>query len=232
MEFMRDMSSLEDIKNIKTRHFGTLEDFHKNKVKIDYPQVFKGASGAISSAVCKAKNHSQVIKSIKNLCRSISLFSELWDLGRSIKHPGYIRDSKYRRKFILQTFIPNMDKDWKVIVFGMKYFVLERSVRPGDFRASGSGLIKYNENLPNGLLNYAKMFFDSMNVPFLAMDIGFTGNEFCLIEFQGVNFGTHTVDTAPFYFTKENQNWKVIKNKVVVENEFVESISNYLNEIR
>jgi len=231
MEILRDLSDVELIKNIKTQHFGTLEDYVDFNHKIDFPKVFKSASGAVSSGVAKPGNNREAIRIIKRHSRSFSWRHDFWDLGRWLKHKDYKRESRYRKKFILQTFMPNMDKDWKVIVFGDKYFVLERSVKKGDFRASGSGIIEYNKNLPQGMLDFAKSFFRSMQVPFLAMDIGLSNNQFVLIEFQAINFGTHTVDSAPFYFINEAQEWKVIEEQVIVENEFVESIVKYIDEV-
>jgi glutathione synthase/RimK-type ligase-like ATP-grasp enzyme len=232
MEFLRDLSNLESIKGIKTNHFGTLEDFLGFQKELCYPLVFKSASGAVSSGVAKPNNRKQAIKIIKKHARSFSLRHDFWDFGRFLRHKGYQRESLYRKKFILQSFIPNMDKDWKVIIYGKKYFVLERSVRKGDFRASGSGLIQYNEKLPEGLLDFSETFFNSMKVPFLAMDIGFSNENFVLIEFQAINFGTHTVDTAPFYFQKIDSTWQAVYKEVIVENEFVSSVFDFLNETR
>jgi glutathione synthase/RimK-type ligase-like ATP-grasp enzyme len=53
------------------------------------------------------------------------------------KEKGYI---------YFQEFIPNNLFDIRVIVIGNKAFALKRLVRKNDFRASGSGNIKYNRN--------------------------------------------------------------------------------------
>jgi len=228
MELLRDLSPMDHIKNIRSNNYGTLEDFENKFSELQYPKVFKGASGAVSSSVRLVKSKDEAIKTIKKLCRSRALYLEVWDFGRFIIHKGYKRDSKYRRKFILQNFILNMDGDWKIIVFGKKYYVLERKVRKNDFRASGSGLIEYNRNLPLGLLDYAKSIFDYFDIPFMAMDIGFDGCVFYLIEYQTLNFGTHTVDTAPFYFLNNGNKWEIIEEVSIVEREFAISVTAYL----
>jgi glutathione synthase/RimK-type ligase-like ATP-grasp enzyme len=230
MEIMRDLSSFKGVKNIQSDHFGTLEDFEYKSETITYPKVFKGASGAVSSSVRMVKSKNEVTRTIKKLCRSKAFSNELWDLGRSFKYKGYKKESKYRKKFILQNFRANMNKDWKIIVFGEKYFVLERKVRKNDFRASGSGLLSYNKDIPKGLLDYAHAVFKSFNIAFFAMDIGYDGENFCLLEFQAINFGTHTVDTAPFYFEKKDHNWEIINDKTIVEKEFAISVSLFLRK--
>ena len=65
---------------------------------------------------------------------SKDIFNELWDWGRSFKHKAYIRDSKYRKKFIVQNFIEDLSNDWKILVFGKKYYILCRETRKNDFR--------------------------------------------------------------------------------------------------
>jgi glutathione synthase/RimK-type ligase-like ATP-grasp enzyme len=43
-----------------------------------------------------------------------------------------------------QDFIPQNDFDIRIIVIGKRAFAIKRMVRKGDFRASGSGNIKYD----------------------------------------------------------------------------------------
>jgi glutathione synthase/RimK-type ligase-like ATP-grasp enzyme len=58
-------------------------------------------------------------------------------LGQRMRTP-------HERGYVLfQEFIPNNDHDIRVTVIGSRAFVFRRRVRPGDFRASGSGLIEY-----------------------------------------------------------------------------------------
>ena len=51
-----------------------------------------------------------------------------------------------QRSYILwQEFIPDNQRDFRVTIIGRRYaFVFWRNNRPGDFRASGSGLIDYD----------------------------------------------------------------------------------------
>lgn len=45
-----------------------------------------------------------------------------------------------------QEFLPDNDFDTRVVIIGNRAFAFRRRVRPGDFRASGSGLIDYDIN--------------------------------------------------------------------------------------
>lgn len=230
MEILRDLSNFKPIHNITSKNFGTLEDFLRDEKKISYPSVLKGSAGATSKLVDLIHDTADAKKKIKKISRSKALFHEIWDHGRSIKHKNYIKDSKYRNKFIIQNFIPNMNKDWKVLIFGDKFYVLERKVRKNDFRASGSGILSYNKQLPNGLLDYAEGIFNHFKIPFISLDIGYNENNFCLIEFQALHFGTHTIDTSPFYFTKIKNKWEIVNTSSFVEQELAESVRTFITK--
>lgn len=232
MEMIRDLSTNQELKNIQTKYYGTIEDIKRDIDNLQFPLVVKPASGAVSTGVSLAKDANELLKSARKIMRTKTLRNELWDYGRYLKWKGYIRESKYRNKIIVQTFVPNLSEDWKVLVYGKKYYVLNRKTRPNDFRASGSGLISYQENLPEGFLDFAERTYNSFNVPNMGMDIAFDGKEFYLIEFQMINFGTHTLDTSPFYFIKINNKWTVINDKSLLEEEYVTSVVEYLNKLQ
>lgn len=228
--YLKNMFLDEKVIDSKTRYFGTLEDLVKevDTTAFDYPVVIKSAEGASSKGVLKCNNKNELIKNAKKLSRSRSVFYEAWDFMRSLKHSGYKKESFYRNKFIIQSFIPNLNGDYKVLVFGTKYFVLERGIKSGDFRASGSGLLKYTERLPENLLSLARDIKSNFNVPYMAMDIAEKDNDYYLIEYQFVNFGTHTVETAPFYFQETSNGFKTLKWEGEIEGLFCESILGWL----
>lgn len=230
MEIMRDQSSNIKIKNIKSRSFGTIEDLLKHKNRIEFPGVFKTASGSTSTGVREFKSFKELLTIAKSLGRSRSLKHELWDLGRALRHKRYKKESLYRRKFVVQNFITNLDRDWKILVFGNKYYILERKVRKDDFRASGSGIFRFTSEIPEGILDFANDFYESLNLPFVAMDIAFDGNVFYLIEFQALYFGTVTLQNSPFYFEKRNTTWCIVNKESILETEFALSVVNYLRK--
>lgn len=72
-----------------------------------------------------------------------------------------------------QEFLPGNEFDTRVVVIGERAFALRRGNRPGDFRASGSGLLDYDpEKIPREALRLAfdlsaRMGFRCMGYDFL-----------------------------------------------------------------
>jgi glutathione synthase/RimK-type ligase-like ATP-grasp enzyme len=229
MEILRDLSLEEEIKNIKSLYFGSFEEIKNYKKNILWPVVFKPAYGSMSKGVGLAKNMFELKKLIKKSSRTYNFLGEIKDIIRKKIYTGYIPDSKYRKKFIIQTFIPNISGDWKILIYGNKYFILKRKNRNNDFRASGGGLLSYERQIPNGLLDFAEKVFKTFSVPNISLDIGYNGKEFYLFEFQFIYFGTYTIEHSDFYFIKRNNVWTLIEKKSVLEEVFAESIANYID---
>lgn len=230
MEILRALSPNKEIKNIQSKCYGTFEDFEREIDKNEYPLVLKGAFGATGKTVTLLNSKEEAIKKVKKFSRSRNLKFEIWDTLRAFRHKGYSKESKFRKKFITQNLIPGMDRDWKVLIFSDKYYVLERRTKKNDFRASGSGIISYTKNLPVGMLDYAKKFNLEQNLPFFAMDVAFDGTHFSLIEFQALYFGSHTLDTSPYYFQQlENGDWECVESPSVLEEEVAQSIHQFID---
>lgn len=75
---------------------------------------------------------------------------------------------------LFQKFIPENDHDLRATVIGERCFIFRRDVRPGDFRASGSGRISYfeEEEVPLDVVKTAfsisrKLGFQSMSYDFV-----------------------------------------------------------------
>jgi len=228
MELLRDLMPIT-IRNIKSYHFGTLENLKRKLNEISYPCIIKCAAGAGSKGVFKASSEEELIKIAKKITRSRYWLKEIWDFGRAIKRKGYRRESLYRNKIIVQNFVEGLNHDWKVLVFGDRYYVLRRQNRKNDFRASGSGLLEYREDVPKKILEISKKICDYLGVPNIALDIAYDGQDVYLIEFQCVRFGTHALDTSPFYFRKDRNEWKQTKETSELEKVYVESIVKYLD---
>ena len=92
---------------------------------------------------------------------------------------------------IVQPFIPGLHGDYKVLIFGRKYYTLYRKNRENDFRASGSGFF-YDVPLEEheGLLNFARKITREIDFPIFGMDIAFDGKDYHLLEFQVIHLGT------------------------------------------
>lgn len=232
MELLRDLSKYQGIKNIKSRHYGSLEELIKDLDNVALPAVLKGAGGAKSKYVSCVTDKIDLIKKASRLSRSKSIYHDFWDMGRSYKHKGYIRESKHRRKFILQNFIDGLMNDWKILIFGEKYFVLKRQTRKNDFRASGSGIFQFQHDVPSEVLNFSKNIFNDFEVPNLSLDIGYDGNKAYLFEFQAVLFGSTTLEKSPFYYLSKNGEWFLREEKSILEKIYAESIDFYLKNTR
>lgn len=214
--------------------FGTLEEMEGCFHEFNYPIVIKTASGAMSRGVSLANDEKDLQRKVKKISRSRNIRLDIKDYLRPIKHLKYKKDSVYRNKFILQKFIPNLKNDWKILIFGEKYYVLTRHTKNNDFRASGSHykyLAGSKSIMPVGLLNYAKLVFQAINIPHLSIDVVHDGNCFHLIEFQALYFGTSTINMSDIYYINdENGNWVQIPNNESLELVYTESIVQYLRK--
>jgi hypothetical protein len=224
MELLRDLSDLAMIKNIRSRHFGTVEELIARSHLLSGKHVVKAAGGAGSKYVRLGNDTAETVCHATRLSRSRYTLCELWDIGRRARHKGYVRESAFRRKFVVQNFVEGLRGDWKILVFADKYYVLHRATRDNDFRASGSGKFEFREIVPEGLLDYASEVFESFCVPSISIDVGYEGRQFYLIEFQCIYFGSTTIEKAPWYFMKSNSGWTVHKGASVLEKEYVKSV--------
>ena len=136
-----------------------------NKAK--YPFVFKLKGGASSSNVRLVRNKAMAyylalrcfsfgfrpfnrlgifLVSLKSITTGrFNLKKLLVDLIKIIVPSKYERlAGREKGYFYVQEFIANNTSDIRVIVINSRAFAIRRYVRPGDFRASGSGLIDYS----------------------------------------------------------------------------------------
>ena len=88
-----------------------------------------------------------------------------------LKHHPHIFESYHRKKFIIQSFVPDLKDDWKVLVYNEKYYVLNRKIRKNDFRASGSNIFDFEKDPPEGLLEFSKNLYEEFDVPYASFDI-------------------------------------------------------------
>lgn len=216
------------IDNLKSWWFGAYEEFRQGSGNLPYPIVLKTYKGAMSRGVFLAKNQQEALALAKRMMGTPNLFQRLKDIGRAYKHPGYVKDSWNRNKIIAQQFIPNLQKDWKILVYGDKYYVLTRGTKPGDFRASGQGLLAFRKDLPEGLLDFSKKVYDTFNMPQISIDVAYDGENYYLLESQFLFFGTYTLEFAEFYFKKDDSKWNIVDKSSLLEEEYVGSIVQHL----
>ena len=230
MEVLRSQSKLNSIKNIKSKFYGTYEDFLKDPYTKEKKIIVKPAEGSMSKGVSLHSTHNSAKKGIKKISKSKLLLQDLKDYLRSFKHKGYITNSKHRKKFITQNYIENLRGDWKILIYGDRYYVLNRENRKNDFRASGGGHLSYSKEVPDHLLDFSKDIFDELDVPNLSIDIGLSNEELYLIEFQALFFGTYTLEHSEHYFRKTERSWQIVEENSILEKVYVESIHSYISK--
>lgn len=232
MELLRTQTHNKDILGISSNVFGVKEELEKQIESIEYPVVVKMAEGSCGVGVYMANSAKELRCVIKKVSKTKAFYYDLWDLIRSYKYEGYIKESRFRNKFIVQNMIKNLSNDYKVLVYGNKAYVLFRGNRDNDFRASGSGKFQFYEKIPEGMLDYAYSLKTLFNVPNISIDIVFDGEKFHLIEFQFLYFGTSTLVKSPYYYINKDNKWSLINEKSNLEKVYVDSIVNYISQIK
>jgi len=234
MEIIRDIADLQEIKNINADYYGTYEEYLTKIEKYNSDNyVLKPSSGAKSANIKLLNSSDKKIKYPKKISGSFHLIDYAkTKLAPFLKKIGsdYLPKSNNRNKFIIQNYIADYDLDFKVLIYGSKYYILLRKPRKDDFRASGSGFFSYTEKIPDGILDYTEKVFNYFKVPFISLDIICKNGNFYVIEFQFLHFGNYTLQVAPFYFKKIDNKWQTIREKSILEKEFADSVSLYIEK--
>jgi glutathione synthase/RimK-type ligase-like ATP-grasp enzyme len=237
MEILRDSFLFPNLSSLSAHYFGTKEEFDSVKSKIKEPFVIKTSEGASGKGVFLSKSNLDTSKYVKQVSRSKNILFELRDLGRAKKHKGYITESKYRKKFIVQEFVQGLINDWKVYVFGKRLYVFYRPVfKKRGIKASGGGYDNYfygsNAMIPDGLFDFANEVFNLLNVPHVSLDIGYDGKKFYLFEFQCLYFGTAGIPYSNEYFIKRDNHWENVKERLDQEKVYTDSIIDFLKKAK
>ncbi|MDY0143778.1 MAG: hypothetical protein RBR97_17975 [Bacteroidales bacterium] len=232
MEMLREQLLGEKISGNSSNFYGSLEeleiDIERDRVK--FPCVVKKAEGAMSRGVFLAKNKTELYNYAKKISHSSHLLSEIRELMRVRKHKGYKKESKYQHKFIIQNFIPRLKNDWKILIYGNHYYILNRGIKQGDFRASGSHFnykAGSKSELPEFLLDKVKEIYQIMDVPHLSLDLAWNGENVIVHEFQALYFGTSTMDFSEDLYVFENNKWEIMQADFLQEEEYVWGFVNY-----
>lgn len=195
------------------------------------PKVLKTTEGAGSSGVFLIKDKND-LKKIKRDFYSQPLKRKVIKIQRKIKltkKQYEIYNYRYKKfnLFIEQEFISNLQHDFKVLVFGDRYFVLKRSVRKNDFRASGSGDFEFIDP-PHEVLSFAKNITSILDNPYLSLDIAQSEYGCHLIEFQATNFGPYTLLNAPKRYTFNGNSWLAEENCKDLEANYAYALNHYI----
>ena len=233
MEALRNIELPQFKTGLASHFFGTLEELEQSVNSLSFPCVLKTAGESSGRGVYLTKNQRDLLAKAKKISRSKYLRSEWWDFGRSLKHKGYIKESRYRRKFIVQDFIPGLKNDWKIYIFGNRYYIFYRPILKGrGIKASGGGYDNYTYGSeapkPEGIFEFARSVFNSLDVPHLSIDVAYDGENFYLIEFQALYFGTAGIAYSNDYYSFIDNKWVARKEKLEQEKVYTDSIVHFL----
>ncbi|MFQ5494337.1 MAG: RimK family alpha-L-glutamate ligase [Phycisphaerae bacterium] len=164
------------------------------------PVVSKSAGGASSEAVRLLRTPADVRRDIRRALHEPLPIKVLRRLGVTLR----LRPDVRRGYVLWQDFVPDNPRDFRVTIIGKKYgFVFWRNNRPGDFRASGSGLIDYD--VADGRTEVALCIdlcrrhdFDSM-----AFDFVYHDGRPVILE-MSYAFNDQAIYDAPGHFVAEN----------------------------
>lgn len=235
MEILRSLKIPEPLRTVKACLYGTYSEALKalSNGVINLPCVIKTAEGAMSRGVFLAQTENEFKKVTRRVSRLFNVKVYLKELLRLIKYKGYKVETVFQKKFIVQNFIEGLQNDWKILIYGNKYYILRRNIRKNDFRASGS---HYNyssgseSGFPLQMFQIIKDFFDALDVPNASIDFAFDGKKGYIFEFQAIYFGTSTQYKSKDYYEYYNGTWLLKPNKMNQEQIFVESIVDYLKK--
>ncbi len=211
---------------------------------IKYPVVLKSVDGSNGKGVFLAKDEKDLFNKVQNLektrfIRYVDLFRRKYFRGNKKfkEYPNYSNKEDYEQyrdyiikeeNFVLQEFIPNLSFDYRVLVIYDKYFVTKRETRKNDFRASGAKKFRFNFEVENELLNYAKEVYSKFDTPFLSIDIVHSNGNYYLLEFQALHFGINVFVKSKGYFVNQKNEWKFVENQNIMEEEMVYGLTNYI----
>lgn len=212
-----------------------------SNIPVEDDFVYKLPDGAGSTGVFIPSSHSSLKHRVfLEICKRVSVVSSvpyLKQIAKKIIKWRYIKEKEayYKPKInlVMQKFIHGLDCDYKVLVFGNRYFVLKRNIATGDFRASGSNLFEVISEAPVPVLELARDVSMKLKSPYCSLDISLDsyGNT-RLIEYQCTHFGPYT------YLSATNVNM-FVKNtwvntpwtQISLEEIYANAIYDYISEV-
>jgi hypothetical protein len=247
MEIVKDGFQDARLKTIQSRSFGVLSEIEDKVEMFSYPVIVKTSAGAGAMGVEIASDSRMMSKITKRLSK-VSYKDAQWSWFRT---SAFVKKLKtfYRKmtnnllstpydeiseKIVVSNYIKNLQGDYKVLVFGEKYYLLYRKNRPGDFRASGSGLFEFPKDATDevrSVLNLAKLAYGEIKQPLLSIDIGYDGKESHLIEFQCVYFGPYALQHSNGWFEYKSGEWSFKEGTSDLEHEYTRTIIEYISEV-
>ncbi|QNH98443.1 hypothetical protein [Shewanella algae] len=221
---------------IESEYIADISDLER-RPSIRFPTVVKTVDGASANGVFLIKNY----KSLVRFASKLSSYGFYYYFKKFVRNfiltkykvPLLDRYREFgRSRLLLQNFIPNLKSDYKVLVFGDKYYVLKRFVK-GEFKASGSGLFSFdNDGYFESVLDYAREYVTSYSAPIYSLDIILDEN--CnghIVEVQFTHVGPLTLIDSDGYYKFIDNKWIFFNAKSNLETEFSLAVVSYLNRV-
>lgn len=135
----------------------------QKKINQMFGKGLSATDGATKDVITKIRNHRAKRDWLATIKRLPITLKRWYDLRQSIdRERGYI---------YFQEFIDKNDHDIRVVIIGERAFAFRRMVRPGDFRASGSGVIDHSpEKIEKDMILYAFDVAKILGVKCIAFD--------------------------------------------------------------
>ncbi len=161
--------------------------------KEKYPLVFKSSSDAASRGV-------RLIKTFMNAKYLVwkSLYTGFW--WKAIRRVFRL-DHKDNASY-WQEFVPQNECDLRITAIGDRWAVgFWRWNRPNDFRASGSGLIDYEKNIPEETIHFCLDLNKKHNFDSMAYDVIFRDRKPVIVEIC-YTYVDKAIYNAPGYYER------------------------------
>lgn len=232
MEILRDCMAPSRLQDIRSRTFGTYEEFCLNSSNTVCPAVLKPSAGSRSRGVVLARSRTRLHRLARRISRTTSLANVTYALRGLLRGTGHKAISEHRSKFIVQPLIEGLTHDYKILVYAERYYVLQRTNRPRDFRASGSGRFMFVEDPLIQILEYIDNVALCFDTPFCSLDIAVTDDGPYVLEFQFVSFGQYALENATRYFVKNGGSWQTMITKSDLEQTFAHAVHRFITKKR
>lgn len=215
----RSLMQHYDIPTPATFSSTSMDDSLKALAAAKFPLVFKKPAGAGSRGVSLVRSRGSAERKIRSI-----FFQQMWQQCKDahvLARPFLLSAGATTwlpRKIVQrlsagetggialwQEFIDGNDADLRITVIGGRYaYAFWRRNRPGDFRASGSGLIDYDRIVPAQIIEYCialnvRLGFDSM-----AYDLLFRDDQFLICEIS-YGYVDSAVQACPGHYRRDDE---------------------------
>lgn len=232
------------IDDLNAYYFAEIEEIKQYDLK--YPVVLKRLDGSNGKGVFLVEDEVSLIKKVNSLTplytssqkadlmrrkyfRKEKSYKEYPNYNNKNDLEQYRKHIKEHKRFVIQEFISGLDHDYRVLVAGDRYYITKRHTKD-DFKASGTKLFDFDIAEPEAILAFAKEVHEKIDSPFLSLDICRKGDEFYLIEFQGLHFGMNVVVKGSGYYKYEGNGFTFTTQKPSPEETIAYGLANHLNK--